>query len=86
LYLSITNSVKELEQELNTLRGEHESLKKQHQLQQSVASGSTVAAATKARQFSGKLTDQFCTYLIACCNYDLTFFDFYLFLILQFVT
>lgn len=44
--------VKELEQELNTLRGEHETLKKQHQLQQSVASGSTVAAATKARQFS----------------------------------
>ncbi|KAL7738572.1 hypothetical protein ACLKA6_006872 [Drosophila palustris] len=45
--------VKELEQELNTLRGDHEALKKQHQhQQQSVASVSNVAAATKARQFS----------------------------------
>ncbi|KAH8279440.1 hypothetical protein KR026_009892 [Drosophila bipectinata] len=40
--------VKELEQELNNLRGEHEALKKQHQLG---ASSSSVAAA-KARQFS----------------------------------
>ncbi|XP_034479331.1 uncharacterized protein CG10915 isoform X2 [Drosophila innubila] len=49
--------VKELEQELNTLRGDHEALKKQHQHQlQSVASGaSTVAAATKARQFSDEI-------------------------------
>ncbi|KAH8355066.1 hypothetical protein KR093_004764, partial [Drosophila rubida] len=44
--------VKELEQELHTLRGDHEALKKQHQQQQSVASGATVAAATKTRQFS----------------------------------
>ncbi|KAM8713831.1 hypothetical protein ACLKA7_014058 [Drosophila subpalustris] len=45
--------VKELEQELNTLRSDHEALKKQHQhQQQSVASVSNVAAATKARQFS----------------------------------
>ncbi|KAH8300359.1 hypothetical protein KR044_013391, partial [Drosophila immigrans] len=41
--------VKELELELNTLRGDHEALKKQ---QQSVASGSAVAAAAKTRQFS----------------------------------
>lgn len=52
-------SVKELEQELNTLRADHEALKKQHQ-QQLTTSGSSVAAAaavaaTKARQFSGKL-------------------------------
>ncbi|KAH8403921.1 hypothetical protein KR215_006353, partial [Drosophila sulfurigaster] len=45
-------SVKELEQELNMLRTDHEALKKQHQQQQSVASGSAVAAATKTRQFS----------------------------------
>ncbi|XP_034104625.1 CTTNBP2 N-terminal-like protein [Drosophila albomicans] len=44
--------VKELEQELNTLRTDHEALKKQHQQQQSVTSGSAVAAATKTRQFS----------------------------------
>ncbi|XP_030554178.1 uncharacterized protein CG10915 [Drosophila novamexicana] len=46
--------VKELEQELNTLRSEHEALKKQHQQQQQqlAASGSTVAAASKSRQFS----------------------------------
>ncbi|KAH8252806.1 hypothetical protein KR032_001915, partial [Drosophila birchii] len=42
--------VKELEQELNVLRGEHEALKKQQPLG---ASGSSVAAAAaKARQFS----------------------------------
>ncbi|KAH8401110.1 hypothetical protein KR009_003118 [Drosophila setifemur] len=40
--------VKDLEQELNNLRGEHEALKKQHQLG---GTGSSVAAA-KARQFS----------------------------------
>ncbi|KAH8280601.1 hypothetical protein KR018_012059 [Drosophila ironensis] len=40
--------VKELEQELNNLRGEHEALKKQHPLG---GSGASVAAA-KARQFS----------------------------------
>ncbi|XP_064549000.1 CTTNBP2 N-terminal-like protein [Drosophila montana] len=45
--------VKELEQELNTLRSEHEALKKQNQQQQQLsASGSTVAAASKSRQFS----------------------------------
>lgn len=43
--------VKELEQELNALRSEHEALKKQQQLG---GSGSSVAAA-KARQFSGEL-------------------------------
>ncbi|KAH8421026.1 hypothetical protein KR222_004024, partial [Zaprionus bogoriensis] len=45
--------VKELEQELNALRADHEALKKQHQ-QQLTSSGSSVAAAaaTKARQFS----------------------------------
>lgn len=51
-------SVKELEQELSALRADHEALKKQHQ-QQLTTSGSSAAAAavaaTKARQFSGKL-------------------------------
>ncbi|XP_017010274.2 CTTNBP2 N-terminal-like protein isoform X2 [Drosophila takahashii] len=43
--------VKELEQELNALRGEHEALKKQQPLG---GSGSSVAAA-KARQFSAEI-------------------------------
>ncbi|XP_039484240.1 CTTNBP2 N-terminal-like protein isoform X2 [Drosophila santomea] len=43
--------VKELEQELNALRSEHEALKKQQQLG---GSGSSVAAA-KARQFSAEI-------------------------------
>lgn len=59
-------SVKELEQELSALRADHEALKKQHQ-QQLTTSGSSVAAAaavaaTKARQFSGKLC--YISYLI----------------------
>lgn len=71
MYLS-KNSVKELEQELNTLRADHEALKKQHQ-QQLTNSGSSVGAAaaaaavaaTKARQFSGKF--QFQLYFIFIC-------------------
>ncbi|XP_032591535.1 CTTNBP2 N-terminal-like protein isoform X2 [Drosophila grimshawi] len=51
--------VKELEQELNTLRGDHEALKKitqqQQQQQQMGASGSTVGGASKTRQFSDEI-------------------------------
>lgn len=84
MYLS-KNSVKELEQELNTLRADHEALKKQHQ-QQLTNSGSSVGAAaaaaavaaTKARQFSGKF--QFQLYFIFICLLWLYFnctFNFY---------
>ncbi|XP_026841283.1 uncharacterized protein CG10915 isoform X1 [Drosophila persimilis] len=45
--------VKEMEQELNGLRVEHEALKKQQlQQQQQLAGSSSTVAATKARQFS----------------------------------
>ncbi|XP_022228905.2 CTTNBP2 N-terminal-like protein isoform X2 [Drosophila obscura] len=45
--------VKELEQELTTLRAEHEALKKQQQ--QQLAGSSSTVAATKARQFSAEI-------------------------------
>ncbi|SPP75648.1 uncharacterized protein CG10915 isoform X1 [Drosophila guanche] len=44
--------VKELEQELNSLRAEHEALKKQQQQHQQLAGSSSTVAANKARQFS----------------------------------
>lgn len=72
-------SVKELEQELNTLRADHEALKKQHQQQLTnsgpsvgAAAAAAAVAATKARQFSGKFQFQLYSYLFACCDYILT--------------
>ncbi|XP_030373000.1 uncharacterized protein CG10915 isoform X2 [Scaptodrosophila lebanonensis] len=48
--------VKELEQELNALRGENEALKKQqHQQQHATNSASGSVAAAKARQFSAEI-------------------------------